>query len=140
MIEEAVARDTPAEDSERLACTCAHLADGRKAEQIVVLNVGRLTFFTDYFVIATGRNDRQIKAIADEIHVQMRALGRPVVGIEGLPASGWVLIDLGDAIVHLFNSETRLIYDLELLWGEAPRIQWQTVPPLTPPAGTECPA
>jgi len=136
VIKEAAARGTPAEESERLACTCAYLADERKAEQIVVLNVGRLTFFTDYFVIATGRNERQIKAIADEIRLRTMALGRPVVGIEGLPASGWVLIDLGDVIVHLFNSETRLIYDLELLWGEAPRSQWQTIQPLTAPAGT----
>lgn len=137
MTEEAVAKGTSAEDSELLACTCAHLADERKAEQIVVLNVGQLTFFTDYFVIATGRNERQIKAIGDEIHLRMTALGRPVIGIEGQPASGWVLIDVGDVVVHLFNPDTRRIYDLELLWGEAPRTQWQTVQPLTARAGAE---
>jgi ribosome-associated protein len=140
VIEKAVARAAPAEGPELLACTCAHLADGRKAEQIVVLNVGRLTFFTDYFVIATGRNERQIKAIADEIHLRVTALGQPIVGIEGQPASGWVLMDLGDVIVHLFSPDARAIYDLELLWGEAPRTRWETVQPLTPPAGAEPPA
>jgi len=135
--EESAGRSAPVGGPELLACTCAHLADERKAEQIVVLNVGRLTFFTDYFVIATGRNERQIKAIADELRLRMQALGQPVIGIEGQPEAGWVLIDLGDVIVHLFNPDTRLIYDLELLWGEAPRGQWQTVQPMAPPAGPE---
>jgi len=125
-------RGAVANDAQALACTCAHLADERKAEQIVVLNVGRLAFFTDYFVIATGRNERQIKAIADEIRLRMKALGQPVLGVEGRPESGWVLIDLGDAVVHLFNPETRGVYDLELLWGEAPRTPWQKAKALSP--------
>jgi ribosome-associated protein len=127
------------DDTEVLACTCAHLADERKAEQIVVLNVGRLAFFTDYFVIATGRNERQVKAIADEVRQRMKALGRQVLGVEGRPESGWVLIDLGEAVVHLFSPEARAIYDLELLWGEAPRAQWQGVQPLTAPAPVQPP-
>ena len=126
-----------AADAKLIACTCAHLADERKAEHIVVLNVGRLTFFTDYFVIATARNERQIKAISDEARLRMRALRVGMIGVEGLPASGWVLIDLGDVVVHLFNRETRLVYDLELLWGEAPRTQWQSVQPLAASAATQ---
>lgn len=125
------------EDSEALACTCAHLADERKAEEIVVLNVGRLAFFTDYFVIATGLNERQIRAIADEILSRMKSLGRHVIGIEGEAEAGWVLIDLGDAIVHLFNPRTRQIYDLELLWGAAPKTNWNKVRPLSEPTAAE---
>ncbi len=118
------------EEPGTLACTCAHVADERKAEQIVVLQVGQLAFFTDYFVIATGRNERQIRAIADEIRARMKAAGRHVVGIEGTAESGWLLIDLGEAVVHLFSPRARELYDLELLWGQAPETQWQQVEPL----------
>jgi ribosome-associated protein len=116
-------------DAQAIACTCAQLADERKAERIVVLEVGKLAFFTDYFVIATGRNERQIRAIAEEIQAQMKARDQEVLGVEGEPESGWVLIDLGEAVVHLFNPETRGIYDLELLWGLAPKTEWQEVRP-----------
>jgi len=118
------------DDAEALACTCARLADEHKADDIVVLNVGKLTYFTDYFVIATGRNERQIRAIAEEIISRVRALGRPVIGTEGEAEGGWVLIDLGETVVHLFDSQARQLYDLELLWGEAPRAAWQEVEPL----------
>jgi len=121
------------EDGEALACTCAHLADERKADHIVVLNVGRLAFFTDYFVIATGRNERQIRAIAEQIRSRAKELGHQIVGVEGEPDSGWVLIDLGDAVVHLFSPEARELYDLELLWGEAPRTDWEGRQPLSAP-------
>jgi len=108
-----------------LACTCAHVADERKAERIVVLNVGKTAFFTDYFVIATGRNERQIKAIAEGIRRRVKRMDYPLVGTEGNAGSGWVLIDLGNVVMHLFNPQTRELYDLELLWGEAPRLPWQ---------------
>ena len=124
-------RSSVTEDALALACTCAHLADERLAEDVLVLNVGQLTFFTDYFVIATGRNERQIRAIAEEILSRTKSLGRGVIGVEGQAASGWVLIDLGDAVVHLFSPPARQTYDLELLWGSAPRTQWEQVPPLT---------
>jgi len=124
-------------DVEALACTWAHLADERKAEDIVVLKVGELVFFTDYFVIATGRNERQLNAIAEEIRHQARRLGCTIVGIEGDAASGWILIDLGEWVVHLFSREARQLYDLELLWGEAPGVDWQLATPLatSTPAG-----
>jgi ribosome-associated protein len=115
---------------EAVACTCAHLADERKAENIVVLEVGVLAFFTDYFVIATGRNERQMQAIAEEIRQKAGQMARQVLGVEGETASGWVLIDLGDVVIHLFSPEARRLYDLELLWGEAPRAEWQAVAPL----------
>jgi ribosome-associated protein len=119
------------DNSEAVACTCAHLADERKADDIVVMEVGPLAFFTEYFVIATGRNERQLRAIAEQVLHEMRALGHAVIGIEGEADSGWVLIDLGDVVVHLFSPEARNMYDLELLWGEAPRTEWRGVEPLT---------
>jgi ribosome-associated protein len=123
--------------AEAVACTCAHLADERKADDIVVLEVGPLAFFTDYFVIATARNERQIRAIADQVLHEMEALGQPVIGVEGAADAGWVLIDLADTVVHLFSPDARRNYDLELLWGEARRADWQHVEPLTAAAPAE---
>lgn len=123
--------------AEALACTCAHLADEHKADDVTVLHVGPIAFFTDYFVIATGRNPRQIRAIAEEVRIRARELERPVLGVEGQAEAGWVLIDLGGVIVHLFDPEARDLYDLELLWGEAARTAWQEAEPLGGPARTE---
>jgi ribosome-associated protein len=121
--------------SEAIACTCAHLADERKADDIVVMEVGPLAYFTEYFVIATGRNERQLNAISEEIIHQARNLGSNVIGVEGEPSSGWVLIDLGDVVVHLFTPQARELYDLDLLWGEAERADWQATEPLVSSAG-----
>jgi ribosome-associated protein len=124
------------EEAAAVACTCAHVADERKADDIVVLDVRRMAFFTDYFVIATGRNERQIRAIANQVLLRMKDLGQPLVGREGQADSGWVLIDLGSVIVHLFSPAARDLYDLELLWGAADRVAWQQAEPLPGPAGT----
>lgn len=87
-----------------------------------------MTFFTHYFVISSGFNKRQLQSIADEIEKQARALGIKQLGIEGYQDARWILMDYGDVIVHLFDRETRVFYDLELLWGDAPRLSWQTSP------------
>jgi ribosome-associated protein len=120
-------------DGEALACTCARVADERKAEQIVVLHVEPLTFVTGYFVIVTGLNERQIGAIVSQVRGRAEQIGHKAIGVEGAPDSGWVLIDLGDVVVHVFSPEARRLYDLELLWGEAQHVAWQQVPPLAAP-------
>jgi ribosome-associated protein len=101
------------------------------ADAIVVLHVGPLAFFTDYFVIATGRNERQIRAIAEQIKHRIADLDHEILGVEGGPESGWVLIDLGTVVVHLFGAAARQLYDLELLWGESNHVDWRDVEPLT---------
>ncbi len=116
--------------AEAVACTCAHLADERKAERIVVLEVAPLTVLAEYFVITTGRNERQIRAIVEEVRHRMRELEHTPLGVEGEPESGWVLIDLGDVIVHVFAPELRELYDLEMLWGDADRVDWAEHEPL----------
>jgi ribosome-associated protein len=116
--------------AEALACTCAHLADEIKAEDILVLEVGDIAHFTDYFVIVTGRNSRQVNSIAEAVARQTKHLGRLPIGREGDAASGWILIDLGDCIVHVFSPEARTVYDLELLWGDAPHTDWAAATPL----------
>ncbi len=130
--------DRLAENSaEDLACTFAHVAEERKAENVVVLEVGPVAFFTDYFVIATGGNKRQIKAIVEETVRRAKALGCDLLGVEGEAEAGWVLIDLAEVIVHVFTPSTRALYDLELLWGEAPRVEWREREPARPPEESE---
>lgn len=94
----------------------------RKAERPVVLAMRDLTSYADVFVILTGRSDRQVRAIAQSIIETLKAQGDPPLGVEGLDDGNWVLIDCNDAIVHVFDPETRVQYDLERLWRDAPRI------------------
>ena len=91
---------------------------------MVLLDLRKLTSIVDYFVIATGTSRRQIHSMADEIDEAMNSAGDQKLGIEGYGESHWVLLDYGDVVVHLFDEEKRLYYDLENLWGDAPRVPW----------------
>ncbi len=110
----------------------------RKAERPIVLDMRELTAYADSFVILTGRSDRQVRSISDAIIDALKGHGEPPLGVEGLDDGNWVLIDCNDAIVHVFDPETREQYDLERLWRDAPRIDLgiegvePNPPPLTP--------
>ncbi len=78
---------------------------------------------TDYFVICTGRNDRQVRTIADEVEVRMKHAGLPAIGVEGSDEGKWVLIDFVDVVVHVFQPAERDFYRLEKLWSDAPRLE-----------------
>lgn len=95
-------------------------ASDTKGENILVLNVSEVTTIADLFVIVSGRGERQVQAIADRIVEKAKASGRQPVGIEGYTAGRWILIDLGDVVVHAFVPEEREVYRLERLWGDAP--------------------
>jgi ribosome-associated protein len=95
----------------------------RKAEDIVALDVREISSFADVFVIATGRSDRQVQAIADAISQAAKAAGEAPLGVEGYQEGRWVLIDLADVVVHVFQPETRDRYEIELLWSDARRIE-----------------
>jgi ribosome-associated protein len=94
----------------------------RKAEDIVALDVRELTPFTDTFVIVTGTSDRHARSIADSITDAMAKRGEKPLGTEGHEEGRWVLIDLDDVIVHVFQDEVRRNYDLERLWSDAPAL------------------
>jgi len=104
-------------------------AQDRKATDMIVLDLRRAHGFTDYFVICSGTNPRQIKAIADAIETSLRALKMRPNHVEGYERAEWVLIDCFDFIVHIFNQETRTFYALERLWGNADRIEVATPEP-----------
>lgn len=95
----------------------------RKGEDVVALDVREVSSFADVFVIATGRSDRQVRALADAVAEAMVAAGERPLGIEGAGEGRWVLMDLGDVIVHLFHPEARAFYDLERLWSDAERLE-----------------
>jgi len=112
-------------DSKEIAILCARVADEKKAEDILIFDVRRLTFVTDFFVICSGFNKRQLQSIANDIQLKLHSHGIPWTGIEGFTEALWILIDFGDVIVHLFDKELRRFYDLELLWGDAPKLPWK---------------
>lgn len=101
----------------QLAIRCA---SDKKAFDLVVLDLRNITSFTEYFIIASGSNQRQVQAIADEINEQLKSKQsiRPV-RIEGYNSADWVLLDYGDFVVHIFNGESRAFYDLARLWRDA---------------------
>jgi ribosome-associated protein len=106
---------------EEITLAVAEYASDAKAEGIVQLDLRGLTSVADYFVICTGRSDRQVKAIHDRIHIGMKNQhGTLPARVDGVAQAQWVLMDYGDVIVHIFVPEMRDFYRLEQLWGEAP--------------------
>jgi ribosome-associated protein len=97
-------------------------AQSRKAEDIVLLKIGPANSFTDYFVICTGTNPRQVQAIADSIETALKSEGVRPIGVEGYRTAEWVLLDYGDFIVHVFSPQSRQFYGLERLWKNAARL------------------
>lgn len=98
-------------------------AEDKKAEHLMVLDLRKASGFTDYFVIASGNNPRQVRAIADAITDALGATGAKPSHVEGYDRSEWILLDYFDFIVHVFAPETRMFYGLERLWGSADRIE-----------------
>jgi ribosome-associated protein len=108
-------------DPETLAIEIADYAGDRKALDIVQLDLRGMIGYTDYFVICTGRTDRQTKAIHDAIHAGLKSEHRLLPRrVEGLTQGHWILMDYLDVVVHVFTPDTRQYYRLEQLWGEAP--------------------
>lgn len=93
-----------------------------KAENPQVLDLRKLTSFADYFVIVSGRSDRQVQAIADRIIETLSHKKNKPLGIEGYDTGHWILLDFGPVVAHVFYDETRDFYDLERLWSDAPRV------------------
>ncbi len=111
-------------DSRKLALLCRTLADDKKAEDIVILDVHALSSVTDYFVIASGNSEPHLRAIVDEITDKMREEhGVRPRAVDGTFQTAWVVLDYFDVIVHVMRRDVRDRYDLETLWGDAPRVR-----------------
>ncbi len=120
-----------AERSLNLALAAARTAQDNRGENIVVLDMRAITPVFDYFVIVTGNSRRQLHAISEEIdHCLEDELGDRRMGIEGYNESRWILLDYGNVVIHLFDSETREYYALEQFWSSSPQVPlpWQEKP------------
>jgi ribosome-associated protein len=110
--------------SESLARSLAELADSKKAEDVVVLDMRELVAYTDFLTICTTRNERQAKAVVDEVRVQVKQrTGVLPGGVDGGGTDGWVVLDYLDCVLHVFTTEARDRYQLEDLWRDAPRLE-----------------
>lgn len=116
------------------AVLAAQVAEAKQGSRTVILAMGDLLGVTDAFVVTSGRNTRQVRTIVEEIEVRLKErAGVAPIRVEGLGDLQWVLIDYGDVVVHVFLEETRSVYDLERLWGDAPRVPWAPAERVTTP-------
>jgi ribosome-associated protein len=111
-------------ESERLARRLVEIADSKQAGDLVVLDMRGLVGYTDFLVVATARNERQAKAIVDEVQERLKQEDALVPGrVEGQVGASWVLLDYLDCVLHVFTPEACEFYRLESLWGEAPQLE-----------------
>jgi ribosome-associated protein len=111
-------------DSRKLALLCRELADNRKAEDIVILDLRKLSTITDYFVICTGTSEPHLRAIVNEIQERLEEDHQlSPRGTDGSINTSWVVLDYFDVIIHVMRADVRELYNLEDLWGDAPRVR-----------------
>lgn len=111
--------------SRELVVAAARAAASKQARDVVVLDVRKLIVITDYFLIASGTSDRQVRALAEEIERSVKTKGLRPVRREGEREGHWVLLDFVDFVAHVFLDQDREFYDLERLWSDAPRVEWE---------------
>jgi ribosome-associated protein len=115
----------PESQGRRLAVEAARLCALNHCEEILVLDLREVSPVTDYFVIATGTSGRQLRSVSQDLQQRGKELAMRVWQVAGEDSAQWVLLDFVDVVVHLFDQEHRHYYDLELIWGDAPRVSWQ---------------
>ncbi|WP_349533533.1 ribosome silencing factor [Leuconostoc citreum] len=118
---------TTALDVNTVLETAVKAIDGKKANNIVALDMRNVSLMADYFVIADAASNRQVQAIVTEVKDKVQAAGGEVKLIEGFQSADWVLVDLGDVIVHVFSTKQRDFYNLERLWHDAPYVDLTTL-------------
>ena len=117
--QQAVATD---EKLDERIITAVQAAAEKKAIDVVVLDLREIATFTDYFIITSGTNERQVQAISDEVYETLKKAGSTAARVEGYKTAEWILLDYGDFIVHVFEQKSRKFYDLERLWRESKRV------------------
>jgi ribosome-associated protein len=115
----------PAADALAFAREAAQVAAENRTEDVVVLDLRGLSSLADFFVIGTGTSDRQMNAVIDRIAEHARALHRRPFNVTSTRSATWILADYVDVVIHLFDAEHRDYYDLDGLWGDAPRVTWR---------------
>lgn len=120
----AQARTTSSDDAQPFAVTAARVAADLKTDDVQVLDLRGLSSLADFFVVGTGTSDRQMHAVLDRIEDQARLLGRKPFKVSDSRSANWILADYVDVVIHLFDRQHRDYYDLDGLWGDAPRVEW----------------
>lgn len=115
--------DIVAETVKRMAGVAIRALEDKKAEDIRVVDISQVSVLADYFIIANGTNTSQIQALADEVEEKLGREGYPLRQMEGYDHANWVLLDFGDIIIHIFDKENRLFYDLERIWRDGKMIE-----------------
>ncbi|MEX0953251.1 MAG: ribosome silencing factor [Nitriliruptoraceae bacterium] len=131
------------EEAVQLAVAAAAAADDVKATELTILEVADILALVDVFLLASASSDRQLGAVAERIEERLREQDRRPLRREGSPASGWVLIDYGDLVCHVFSNEQRGVFSLERLWADVPRRDVQTgerLPAMTSPSPSSFPS
>jgi ribosome-associated protein len=119
---EAANPETCIDQLDERICAALRAASDKKALGVTVLDLREIASFTDYFIITSGTNVRQVQAIADEVVEQLKKQGTRALRVEGYNTAEWVLVDYGDFILHVFEDKARQFYDLERLWRDAARV------------------
>ena len=110
------------EEIKKMAGLAIEALEDKKAEDIRVIDISEVSVLADYFLIASGKNRNQLQALADEVEEKLGRAGYPMKQSEGYDSANWILLDFGDIIIHLFDQENRLFYDLERIWGTESRL------------------
>jgi len=110
------------EHSKDLCKTAITALEDKKAEDICIIDISEISVLADYFIIANGSNRSQIQAMCDNVEEALGRAGNPVRQIEGYDNANWILMDFGDIIVHIFDKENRLFYDLERIWSDGKKV------------------
>ena len=110
------------EEIKKMAGLAIEALEDKKAEDIRVIDISEVSVLADYFLIASGKNRNQLQALADEVEEKLGRAGYPMKQSEGYDSANWILLDFGDIIIHLFDQENRLFYDLERMWRDGKQI------------------
>ena len=119
--------DAARERSVELAKLAISALEDKKAEDIRLIDIGDVSVLADYFIIASGNNRTQVQAMADEVEQRLGRAGVSPRQVEGYQAANWVLLDFGDVIIHIFDAQNRLFYDLERIWKDGKQIEPDTL-------------
>lgn len=110
------------EEIKKMAGLAIEALEDKKAEDIRVIDISEVSVLADYFLIASGKNRNQLQTLADEVEEKLGRAGYPMKQSEGYDSANWILLDFGDIIIHLFDQENRLFYDLERIWQDGKQI------------------
>lgn len=110
-------------ESKKMAAMACEALEDKKANDIKVINIEKVSSLADYFIIASGSNRNQVQAMADNVDEMLGKAGYPMKQMEGYATANWILMDYGDIVIHIFDEENRLFYDLERIWRDGQSIE-----------------